>query len=258
VPTTVAFDRYDRRPSLVLLHAFPFDRRMWRRSGEVLASRARVLAPDLPGFGGSADLEVAADLDAWADLIDGWLESMVGTQPVVLCGVSMGGYVALRLVARHPRRPCALVLADTRAGADDAAARAGREQAIERVMREGLAPLVDSLLPRLLAPTADPAVVAAARELMLEQRPEGVAAALAAMRDRPDSTAMLSRVRVPTLVIVGVEDLVTPPQVAAEMAAALPAGRLHVIPDAGHLSCLEAPEEFNRAVAGLLETVAAG
>jgi pimeloyl-ACP methyl ester carboxylesterase len=221
--------------------------------GELLQPRARVLAPDLPGFGDSAGLAVEPSLDAWADLLEGWLEAVSGSRPVVVCGLSMGGYLALRLAHRHPQRLAALVLADTHAGSDTDADRAGRDQRVALVGERGVSALLDTLLPRLVGPTAAPGVVAEIRRIAGEQTRDAVTSALAAMRDRPDSAPLLGKIRVPAAVVVGADDALTPPSTAERTCAALPDGRLRVIPDAGHLSALEAPKPFAEALLELLD-----
>jgi len=251
----LAFDLYEGRPTVLLLHAFPLDRRMWRAVGDLLEQRARVFAPDLPGFGGSAEIPAAPSLDAWADLVEGWLDVASGRRPVVVCGLSMGGYLALRLADRHPRRLAALVLADTHAGADTDADRAARDQRIALVEERGVTALLDTLLPRLVGPTAGPEVVAEVRRIAGDQTREAVTAALSAMRDRPDSTPTLRRVQVPALVVVGADDTLTPPSVARSTAETLPNGRLRLIPGAGHLSALEAPKAFAGALVELLDAL---
>ncbi len=248
----LAHDLEDRRPPLVLLHPFPFDRSYWRPQLADLADLVPLIAVDLPGFGSSPPLPGEPSLDAWADAVEATLAARLGERPAVVAGLSMGGYVALRLAARHPARIEALVLADTRASADTPEGRSGRDAAIAAVRERGVAPLVEELLPRLLAPDADPEAVAAARSIASRQRPDAVAAALAAMRDRPDSTRVLERLEAPLLVIVGERDALTPPEAAAEMAAAARDSWLVKIPGAGHLSSLEAPEAFDAAVAGFL------
>jgi len=251
----LAFDLYDSRPMLVLVHAFPLDRRMWQWQAEPLSEAARILTVDLPGFGESTAPSASATLDSWADDLEGLLDDLVGSDSIVLGGLSMGGYVALRLAARHPERLEALILADTRPGADSADGREARDQAIFQARRHGTPSVVEGLLPKLLSPEASPEAVAFAREIMLEQRPESIAAALAAMRDRPDSTELLPLIRVPSLVIVGGADALTPPSEAEAMAGAIPDSWLVKIPRAGHLANLEAPDQFNAAVAAFLESL---
>jgi len=225
---------------------------MWRSQGDDLAETARILTIDLPGFGRSADLEVEASLDSWADMLEEFIQNLFGDEQATVGGLSMGGYVALRFAERHPERLKGLILADTRAGPDTEEVRAARTQAIFQVRRHGMAPLADELLPRLLSPHAEAAIQRSTREMILAQRPESTAVALAAMRDRSDSSDVLGRIHVPTLVIVGGDDILTPPEEAETMARAIPDAWLVKIPRAGHLSNLEAPIEFNHAVGGFM------
>ncbi len=241
---------------MVLLHAFPLDGRMWEPQRCDLAARARVLVPDLPGFGASAGHPARPDLDAWADALERLLARRFGQRPAIVCGLSMGGYVALRLADRHPARLAGLVLADTRARADDEAGRRARDEAIDRVSTDGVAALVDTLIPRLLAEASPDALRRHVRELALQQSREAVIAALRAMRDRPDSTPVLEALHVPTLVVVGEHDALTPPHEAAAMVARVPHGTLEVVEAAGHLSSLERPDLFTTAVGELVDRVA--
>ena len=248
--STLALDVWDSRPVLVLLHAFPLDRRMWLKQAHELSEVASVVLMDLPGFGESPPAQPSLDL--WADRVEANLDEMLGPSPVVVGGLSMGGYVALRLAERHPHRLDGLVLADTRAGADSAEAKAARDAAIAAVETDGVQPVVDGLLPRLLSEQVEDEVRAVTEELMLSQSPQAVQAALAAMRDRPDSTSLLPHIEVPTLVIVGADDVLTPPSESEAMARTLPYSWLVKIPNAGHLSNLEAPASFSAAVSGFL------
>jgi 3-oxoadipate enol-lactonase len=232
---------------VVFLHAFPLNAAMWRGQVEALAGR-RTLAPDFPGFGGRAPGEATLDHFARAALAD---MDAAGIQRAVVVGLSMGGYVAFRLHDIAPERVAAMVLADTRAGADDEAGRAKRTAQAARVREEGVSWMADALLPALLGATTRqerPGVVAAASALISAADPEGVARALEAMRDRPDSTAGLERIRVPVLALAGEEDTLTPVSEARVIAGSVPDGRLEVVAGAGHLSNLEAPEAFDRAL----------
>ena len=248
----LAWDLFDESPTLVLLHAFPLDRRMWAAQVGELAEVARVVTLDLPGFGASRDTRVRPDLDAWADAVESSLAELIGEEPVVLCGLSMGGYVALRIADRHPGRLEGLILADTRAGADSTEGAEAREQAIDHVNRHGVEALADQLIPKLFSPEADREATSFARELALDQAPEAVTGALQAMRDRPDSTAVLDDLRVPALIIVGEVDELTPPAEAESMARRIGNAWLVKIPGAGHLTNIEAPEQFNAAIKGFL------
>lgn len=237
---------------VVFLHAFPLNAAMWADQFEALDGRP-LLAPDFPGFGGRAPGQ--ADLNAFAraalDAMDG-----AGFDRAVVVGLSMGGYVAFRLHNLAPERVAGLVLADTRPAGDDEAGKAKRTAQAARVRQEGPGWMPEALIPALLGATTRrerPGVVSRVEALMGEADAEGVARALEAMRDRPDSTPGLAGIRVPTLVVVGEEDTLTPPSDARAMAAAVPRSRLEVIPGAGHLANLEAPDAFNRILLDFLE-----
>lgn len=237
---------------VILLHAFPLNSSMWAPQREALAGRT-ILAPDFPGFGGQPSAG-AADLDEFARAVLRRLDD-TGIERAVVVGLSMGGYVAFRFYDLAPDRIAALVLADTKAGADDPAGKAKRTDQAARVRREGVGWLPDTMLPALLGETARqtrPEVVSAVRKLIASAHPEGVARALEAMRERPDSTPLLADIAVPVLVLVGEEDTLTPPAEAQKIADGVPDGRLVVIPAAGHLSNLENPAAFNAALAEYL------
>lgn len=242
-------------PVLVLLHAFPLHAAMWEPQLAGLSDRCRVLAPDLLGFGGSdAPADASAySVERWADGVAALLDHL-GFAQVVLGGLSMGGYVAFAFLRRHRRRVTGLVLADTRAGPDTPEIAQRRTDQAARVAAEGPAALVDTLLEGLLGEhtrAERPAVVEATRRLM-DNPATGVIGALEAMKRRPDSTPELASIDVPTLVAVGADDVLSPPDVARELAGAIPGATLAVLPDAGHLSSFEAPDAFNRAVISLM------
>jgi 3-oxoadipate enol-lactonase len=234
---------------LVLLHPFPFDRRYFAEAARRLSGRARVVVPDLRGFGESdlgGPFSIAELADDVAHLLD-----HLGLARAVVAGVSMGGYVALAFAARHPQRAGGLVLCDTKAGPDTPEARAGRDQAIALVRAQGVAAYVDGQLPRLLSPGASAELRAEARALAA-QKPDAVIAALEAMRERPDRRPELGAIRCPTLVVVGAEDVLTPPAEAVAMTTAITNAVLIELPGVGHLASLEAPVPFTQAVAGFV------
>lgn len=233
------------RVPLVLLHPFPLDARMWDPvRAEGVGDRA-VLAPDAPGMGGAAPPARWTIAD-WADEVAGRMRAEMPGGRALVAGVSMGGYCALALAARHPDVLAGLVLADTRAEADDDATRAGRAASAEAVRREGPDAVLRALLPRLVAPGASPAVRATLAELAGRQSPEGLIGALGALAGRPDRRDVLPGIRVPTLVVVGEHDAPTPPAVARAMAEAIPGARLVVVRGAGHMTPLEDPATFAR------------
>ncbi len=232
---------------LLFLHAFPLDSRMWAGQVDVFEQAGyEVIAPTLPG-------RDAADpsLSAWAARI---LELLPGD--FVPVGVSMGGYLAFELWRQAPKRIPALVLADTRANADDEAGRAARKETIRLLHEEGFDAFWDGLAPKLFSSEASESVVEEAREIAAAQPIENLVATAQALRDRPDSTSTLADISVPTLVLVGTEDAMTPPAAAKEILGGLVHGRYAEIPGAGHLSPLERPAEFNEELHLFLHEVA--
>lgn len=237
-------DRGTGRP-LVLVHAFPLDRRMWQPQLGPLAAVARVLAVDLPGFGESPPPREPFTIDSAADAVRDFLDAKGVTDRVVLGGLSMGGYVALAFARRHPDRLAGLILADTRSEPDDAAGKAKRDEMIALANSAGAAGVIDQMLPKMLARKEAAETV---RSIAASQSGAAVAAALAALRDRPDATASLAAIAVPTLILVGEHDAITPPSMAQSLAAKIPGSTLATIPGAGHLSNLENPDAFTAVV----------
>ncbi|MGD8361157.1 MAG: alpha/beta hydrolase [Gemmatimonadota bacterium] len=244
----------DPTTPVVFLHAFPLNASMWERELEALGTR-HLLAPNLPGFGGRPpDLP---DLDRFAEIVTQDMDAE-GISEAVVVGLSMGGYVALRLHALWPERVSGLVLADTRAGPDDETGRAKRTDQAARARREGIGWMGEALLPALLGQTTlreRRGVVEAVRRVIAEGDPEGVARALEAMRARPDSAPHLGKIRVPVLALVGEEDTLTPVAESRRIAGGVPEGSLVVVPKAGHLSNLEAPAPFREGLVSFLARV---
>jgi 3-oxoadipate enol-lactonase len=239
--------------ALVLLHGFPFDRSMWRGQAEAVGEEFRVVAPDLRGLG-ETPVGDEVSIEGMAEDVSALLDEL-GLGRVVLGGLSMGGYVAFEFFRKFTERVRALVLADTRPQADTEEGRRTREETAQRALKEGMAPIVESMLPKLLsAETRERGgeVLERARALMLGTSPEGAAAALRAMAARRDQTDLLPSINVPTLIIVGGEDTVTPPADAEAMHAKIEGSRLVVVEGAGHLSNVERPEQFNRALVEFL------
>ncbi len=236
---------------VLLLHAFPLSGALFDGQLTALSGRARFVVPDLRGFGQSALGDGPSTMEQLAEdavLLLGHL----GIGAAVVGGVSLGGYAALALLRHDPGRVAGLVLADTQMGADDDAARAGRETLAQDVLARGVDVLLERLLPRLLRPSAPEALRASLAEQIRATQPAAAAAALRGMALRPDSRDILSRFSGPVLVAVGAEDVLTPPAKAREMASVAPQATLVEIAGAGHLANLEAPELFNAAVAEFL------
>lgn len=238
-------------PPLVLLHAFPLSSAMWAAQRAELAPTCRVVTPDLRGFGASPLGDDSPSLDHMADDVAALLDAR-GIDRAVIGGLSMGGYVLMAMLRRHPDRVSAAVFADTKATADNPAARANRERIAATVVAQA-APrvLLDDVLPTLVGSTTKnnrTTVLDHVRTLVRAAPPHAVAWAQRAMASRPDSFDTLRATQLPTLVLVGEEDELAPPAEAEAMAAALPDARLTAILGAGHLSAVEAPDLFNEAV----------
>jgi pimeloyl-ACP methyl ester carboxylesterase len=239
---------------VVLLHAFPLDHGMWARQAP-LADSLRLIVPDLRGFGGSGS--VPGSIADFADDVAEILDALHVERPAVVCGVSMGGYVAQHMATRHADRVAALVLVDTKLEADTPEARTARVDLAGKVGRLGQSILADAMIPRLMAHPRSSDSAAAVRfaendtllRAMIErQRVPTIQGALAALGDRPDMSEAMRQVQAPALLVVGAEDQITPPACLEAAEAIMPNASLLIVPAAGHLVPLEVPEIFNRAV----------
>lgn len=241
-------------PAVVLVHGFPLDGAMWSGVARALSSRFHVFRPDLPGRG-SSETPAPTSIEGHADFLEAILGQIDG--PVGIAGFSFGGYIALALMKRRPEKVHALALVDTRASADDGAEKAKRDETIEAVRANGVASLVESMPAKLLSPEslgrAD--LVERVRRIISRQKPETVEADLAAMRGRPDSNESLGEISIPTLVVVGERDVLTPPADSDAMVAAIPNARLAVIPGAGHLTPMERPKAVAEALGSFFEAL---
>ena len=238
---------------VVLLHGFPLSADMWRAQLENVPEGWRFIAPDLPGFGPDA-LAPVQSMDDLADGVLAFLDAM-RIEKATIGGLSMGGYVTFAVMRRAPERAVRLILADTRAPADNEQGRAGRTKMLETLRTRGVSAVADEMMPKLLGETTRrkaPEAEGLERKLIVVNTAEGLAGAVTAMRDRPDSTSLLSTISVPTLVLVGEEDVLTPPADAEAMRSNLSRANLVRIPGAGHLSNLEAREEFSAALSDFL------
>lgn len=241
-------------PVVLLLHAFPCHRHMWREQVDPIASLGwRVLVPDLPGFGDSPE---AVDEPSMTAMARGVLETLGETDRFVVGGLSMGGYLAMEILRQVPARVAALMLFDTKATADPEAARLGRLQVADRVEEAGRTGfLLPEMIPNLLGDTTRetrPDLVARVSKWIACARPGAVAWAQRAMADRPDSRPDLAAYGGPSLVACGDEDRITPRADAAEMAGLLRNSRLETISGSGHLSAVERPEDVTRVIADFI------
>jgi 3-oxoadipate enol-lactonase len=267
------------RPVL-FVHGFPLDHTMWAAQIEAISRQYRVIAPDLRGFGLSAMAEkgtgpicvepppgrsgkldlspvVPVTMEQFADDLAAMLDALGVREPVVYCGLSMGGYIALQFQRKYASRLRGLVLCDTRSTADTPEAVVARRTIVDRVLKEGPASVADAMLPRLFCETTRkqrPEIVEGLRRVIMANSPQGIAAAALGMAERPDMTASLREIRCPTLVIVGREDVISPPAEMRGMADAISGARFVEIPAAGHMSPLENTAAVTAAIAEFLAT----
>lgn len=241
----------------MLLHAFPLNASMWTVQMEALGDAGSFLAPDLPGFGLSGETNIAADLDGLARLLCDAVRER-GIDRAVVAGNSMGGYLAFALLRVAPDFVRGLALINTKASMDSAQGRANREALAQRVERDGCAFLADEWPPGAVSPltlSERPNVMQSIREMVAQATPRGVIAAQRAMAERPDSTPLLGSIKVPTVVIHGLDDRIVSEAEAQAMAAAISGAKFVGIPQAGHLPNLEQPGPVNDALRDLLKTV---
>jgi len=246
-------------PVVLLLHGFPFNRSMWSAQLSSIGSTYRVIAPDLRGHGESDAPGGDYTMDEMADDVIELLDQLHIQEQVVLGGLSMGGYVALSLITRYPERFRALMLMDTRAGADSTGTALAREEQAKLVEKtNSVEPVVSSLPPKLFSPISLSRrldQVELTVEMMEQTTPRGVAGALRGMAKRPDRTSELGQIQVPTLILVGADDQVTPPSEAEAMARAIPNAQLVIIPEAGHLAPMENASACNEAILRFLSNL---
>lgn len=256
----VAYHDVGSGRALVLIHAFPLSADQWLPQLDGRPAGWRLIAPDVRGFRGAGrEPQVEAGLDAAAmnthaaDVLA--LMDHLGLERAVVGGLSMGGYITLALARLAPERLDGLVLADTKATADDEAGRAARDKMVALVTEKGPAAVADLMLPKVIGETSQrtqPGLLDEVRAAMLHNTAEGIASAVRAMKSREDFTAWLPAITCPTLVICGVEDVLTPPSDSRAMASAIPGAELVLLPGIGHLSNLEAPGPFTAALQAFL------
>lgn len=256
--STINYQDAGQGSALVLLHAFPLDHTMWQAQVEALQEHHRVIAPDFRGFGASSIGEGDPGVERMADDIAELIGLLDVGDKVTLGGLSMGGYVALSFVRKYPQMLRGLVLADTRAEGDTEEGRAKRDEMIQVAAHEGARGVIERMLPNMLCKTTHetkPEIVEQVRAIASRQSIEGVQNALRALRDRPDARPLLGHLRVPTLIVVGADDTLTPLAMSETLANNILNAELVVIPEAGHLSNLEQPEAFTVAVRDFLRQV---
>jgi len=242
--------------TMIMLHGFPLNNGMWAPQYSDLYDLARMIAPDYPGHGSSDPLSDTYSIELIAQQCFDLLDGLNVNQPVVLCGLSMGGYVALEMYRQAPQRIKGLVLTSTRATADSAAQKSIRESQITQISNGRFDTVINDLHPQLFSPVThqeDKELLHYIREIMNTTSQQGAIGSLRAMKNRADPTHLLSKITVPTIVIYGEDDEIISLDTAAALAEAIPTAELHIIPDAGHLPNLEQPEIYNDISASFLE-----
>ncbi|MGB3526062.1 MAG: alpha/beta fold hydrolase [Flavobacteriales bacterium] len=242
---------------LLLIHGFPLDHTLWQPNMEALEHVAQVMAPDLLAFESAEAVPEVLTMEHLADQLKAQLDAN-GIQRTVLCGLSMGGYVALAFLERWPERVSGIILCNTRSIADTEEAKEGREATALDVLAKGSEVIARAMVPKLLSEktrSTVPELAKTVEAMIARQRPEAIAAASRGMALRPDRTHVLRESDTPTLIITGENDALMPLATSEAMATAAPRSTLVVLPEAGHLSNMEAPDGFNSAVVDFLRTL---
>ena len=252
---------------LLFIHGYPLNRQLWKSQVEGLSEIARVLTPDLRGHGDSTSGRFAGSdyppyfMEMLADDCAQLLDALEINQPIILCGLSMGGYISFSFYKKYPHRVAGLILAATRSSADSPAARENRIKAVNILKSSGSDAIIDSMLPMLLSPATlgeNSAMVDYVKEMMNSVSLEGMIGDLLGMMERPDSTPLLADIHVPTLILMGMDDQIIPMPEAEAMHAKIANSKLILLPQAGHLLNLEQPELFNDAVRSFLNSTMRG
>jgi 3-oxoadipate enol-lactonase len=252
----VAYDDAGEGRPIVFVHGFPHHRKLWAPQLRALSGHHRAIALDLPGFGES-DMPERFTIDTWANGLSRFLDA-IEIDRAVIAGLSMGGYITLAFWRLHRDRVLALVLADTRAGADTEDGKQKRRETIELARNDGPTAVARALLPGMVGKSTrerEPSVVATMRAMLESASVDSIVGASEAMMNRSDATGSLATIDVPTLIIAGEEDVLTPPKESRAMHAAIAGSRLEIIPGAGHVSNVERPAAFNKVLTEFLAAV---
>ncbi|MDR1957902.1 MAG: alpha/beta hydrolase [Planctomycetaceae bacterium] len=245
--------------TVVFLHGFPMDHTLWTAVSHRLSASYHVVTPDLRGFGRTPAENHTATMEAMADDISELIQTQLKPEePIVLCGLSMGGYVAMPFVRKYPHLLAGLILTNTRTTPDSPDVAANRLRTAEKLLTDGVEPLVAMMIPNLLGEWTlenEPEIVQNIRRMMLAQSPPGLAAAARGMAQRPDTTELLPKIPCPVLTVCGEEDRISPPSEMDEMSQKIQNAVFSVIPKAGHLPPMENPRPFCEIVENFLQNI---
>lgn len=242
---------------ILFVHGFPLDHTMWRFQIAELSKTFRCIAPDLRGFGQSSVTEGKMTMEQFADDLAALLDVLKVTEPVVFCGLSMGGCIAWQFVRRHAQRLKGLILCDTRAVPDPPEVAANRLKMANEVVEQGPSIVANAMLPRLFAAETtqtQPELIDDLRQVILRTNPIGIAAAARGMAERADACPWLSSIAVPSLVIVGEHDVISTAAEMKTIAAAIPQSHIEILPNAGHMAPMENASMTNAAMRRFIST----
>jgi len=246
-----------KAPVIIFIHGFPLNKSMWDKQSEKLKDSYRVIAYDIRGHGDTDLGAIDFSIDLFAqDLID--FMDALKIEKTMLCGLSMGGYIALNAIDKHPNRFSALILSDTNCTADSSEAKENRIKTIEGIKENGVKKLADGLIPKLFAPESFKTYsegIAVVKELIVKTPKQSLYNSLHAMANRKETCSKLPEIKIPVLIIVGKEDKITPPEAANAMHEKIKDSSLQIIPNAGHLSNLENQEDFNNQLKKFIDTI---
>lgn len=253
--------KYDIRGNgmpLLFIHGYPLSRRIWDSQLDGLSDIATIIALDLRGHGESFPFEGNYSIDLLADDCIEVLKDLHIPSPIVVCGLSMGGYVTLALYRRNPQLFKAMILTSTRPGPDTEAGKASRDASIKNVKEHGAHYIAVNMIQKILSPVTSkskPELVTKVKSMMASTSVQGIIGALQAMKNRSDSTPLLPMISCPTLIIHGQDDQLIPIEEAELMYEKIPNSKLVKLSAAGHLPCLEQPGEFNMAIRNFLKSL---
>lgn len=255
---TMSFDDFGKGETpIIFVHGFPFDKSSWAPQMAFMKKTNRVIAYDIRGFGATTSGKPAASMRVYADDLVKFMDNM-GISKAIVCGLSMGGYIVLNAVQRYPERFKALILSDTQSIADTEEARKKRYQTIEQIKTDGLAVFTEGVIKNVFCADSRmhrKEVIHSVKEVVLSTSPETIIAGLTALAERADMTSSLKDITIPTLIICGKEDAMTPPNQAEALHIAIKNSVLQIIENAGHLSNLEQSDAFNKHLAGFIATL---